>query len=252
MVWSTISEVDPHASRIPLIGLLIHRLCGALNLHTLCAKFQTRLTVRCPDAGLAEAGECIEPVSTRPGADAHEFEESHQALDSRRIDGMFGAACVGFGIFRTELQCVHEKLFKHPVTSDHLPCYVAPGRCKSDKTVGAVIDKTPSCEGLERACNRGALHVHLIGDILCPCNTVGLLEMEDHLEIVFQAGGQPLGVLATEHLILSTQSTRYSNHSNSYQDYFILALDVKQIERLPQGPISIQNKRVFDLSGINC
>ena len=118
---------------------------------------------------------------------------------------MFDAARVGFGIFSTELQGIHKELFKHSVTANHLPRHFAPGRSKSDKAVGAVIDKTPPCEGLERASNLGALHVHLVGAILGPCDTVGLLEMEDHLEIVFQACGQPFGVLATEHLIFSTQ-----------------------------------------------
>ena len=66
----------------------------------LSAEFQTGLAVRCPQAVLAEAGERVEPVRARPGADAHEFEESHQALDSRRIDGVFDAACIGFSVFR--------------------------------------------------------------------------------------------------------------------------------------------------------
>ena len=81
-----------------------------LALHTLCANFQTGLAVRGLVAELAEAGECVKPVSARPGADAHEFEESHQALDSRRIDGVFYAARVGFCVFRTELQGIHEKI----------------------------------------------------------------------------------------------------------------------------------------------
>ena len=58
-----------------------------------------------------------------------------------RVDGVFNAARIGFGVFRTKLQGLHKKLFQSFVTADHVPRYVASGRRKSEKTVRAVIYK---------------------------------------------------------------------------------------------------------------
>ena len=196
---------------------------------------------------LAKAGERVEPVSARPGADAHEFNESHQPFDSRRIDGVFDAARIGFSLFGTELQVIYEKLLEHLVAADYLPRYLPPGRRESHKTVWTVIDQTPSRERLERACHRCALHAHLIGDVLCPCNTIGLLEMEDHFEVIFQACRQTVAVFATEHFIFSARSKVFKKYNRPKEAYFILELYVKQIARLPCNRVEGYGLRVAGL-----
>ena len=153
----------------------------------LYAKSEARLAIRCLNPALAVTSKSIIPVGARSRAYPHEFEETDQLPDCRRVYRMFDAACIGLGIFRTELEGGHEEILEGLVPSDHVMGYVATCGGERDVAVRTVVYEAASSQCLECAGYGCPLDTHLVGDVFGTGYPVGLFEMEYNFEIVLQA-----------------------------------------------------------------
>ena len=117
-----------------------------------------------------------------------------ETFDCLMIDDVLDTAGVGFGFLRTEMKGIHEELFKDLVTAVYIASSFNACGMQSDKTVRAVIDEALFCQRFEGAGHGRPPDIQAIRDVLGPDGAIGLFQMKNCHNIVFQAGGQPFGI----------------------------------------------------------
>lgn len=139
----------------------------------------------------AEEAESVGPTNAGTRAESQKLEEVDKAVDGDGVDRMLYAAGVRLGLFLIELQGRREKLPQYFMTvHDALRDIVSPGG-KGYRIVRVVVDKTAIGQRPQRPGHRGALNPHLIGNIFGAGHSVGFLEVENHLQVIFHACGKP-------------------------------------------------------------
>lgn len=118
-----------------------------------------------------------------------------QPVNRNRVDGMFDATGVCFGLLRVELKGGDEEFAEGVVPAHDILRNTASVWGEGDMAVRTVIDKAPAGQRLEGPGYRSALNAHLICNLFGANHSVRFFQMEDHLEIIFQAGRKPLDKL---------------------------------------------------------
>lgn len=160
--------------------------------------------VRCPSPAVER--KAFQPFQVGARAQSDEFQEMDQAINRNRVDGMLDAAGVCLSLLRIELQSGDEEFSQSIVATQNVLRHMTSFNRERDMAVGAVIDKPPTGQRLQGSRHRSALYFHLSCDLFGASHPMRFFQMEDHLEVIFQACRQSFDDLRTR--ILASVSNR--------------------------------------------
>ena len=145
--------------------------------------------ILCPSPAIER--KALQPFQVGTRAQSEEFQEMDQSVNRNSVDGMLDAAGVRLGLLRIELQGSDKEFPQGVVPAHNILRNMASFHGESDMTVWTVMDEPPAGQCLQSPRHRSALNAHLIRNLFGASHTMGFLQMEDHLEIIFQACRKP-------------------------------------------------------------
>ena len=144
-------------------------------------------------SGLAVFAESGDQIGAAPRALFDETDKLGQPVDDFLGRGMFNLAGAFLGNLFPHRQDLDEKILEHPMAENNILGHFLAGRGEGDHLIGGIIDQPLLGQGAKGLGHRGTADLERAGNLLGSGHLFFRDDVEDGLQIVFQAGAESFG-----------------------------------------------------------